>query len=221
MAAGDYSFSLSGKSPPVDHRHRLGLTLRETIRHVTPAAYPDLWITSMMGGLSRDLELNTFEIAGDLARTLQAQCSYLAAPISPAASARATPFWPKKRQGRLERIDSVELALSVSAIFLALTARAPRVAERRVGGRPARGRCGRRRARPISTPMASRSVTASTGARSRRRSIVSEKIPTVMLIAGGLNKAPIIAARRCAAGSAACWSPTRTASAALALIDKK
>ena len=34
-----------------------------------------------MGGLTRGSELNTFEIAGELARRLQASCFYLAAPI--------------------------------------------------------------------------------------------------------------------------------------------
>src|SRR5438876_11674967 len=79
MAAGAYlSKFLEEKRP-----RTIGIggcaTLRETIRHVTPAEYPEFWIVSMMGGLSRGLELNTFEIAGELARRQHAKCRYLAA----------------------------------------------------------------------------------------------------------------------------------------------
>jgi DNA-binding transcriptional regulator LsrR (DeoR family) len=58
-----------------------GATLRETIRHMRSARYPDLCINSMMGGLTRGQELNTFETASGLANRLGAQCQYLAAPI--------------------------------------------------------------------------------------------------------------------------------------------
>jgi lsr operon transcriptional repressor len=58
-----------------------GATLRETIRHVRPARYPELVVNSMMGGLTRGLEINTFEIAAALAGRLEAQCTYLAAPL--------------------------------------------------------------------------------------------------------------------------------------------
>src|SRR5262245_10579 len=37
-----------------------GATLRETIKHVRAARYPDVVVTSMMGGLTHGLELNTF-----------------------------------------------------------------------------------------------------------------------------------------------------------------
>jgi lsr operon transcriptional repressor len=58
-----------------------GGTLRETIRYVRPGHYRDLTVTSMMGGLTYGIELNTFEIASHFARLWQAQCHYLAAPI--------------------------------------------------------------------------------------------------------------------------------------------
>ncbi len=69
-----------------EHRvHGLGVgwgaTLRETIRHVRPARCPELVVNSMMGGLTRGLEINTFEIASALAGRLDAQCTYLAAPV--------------------------------------------------------------------------------------------------------------------------------------------
>lgn len=58
-----------------------GATLRETIRHLRSGSYPDIAVNSMMGGLTQGLELNTFEIASELARRLGASCNYLAAPI--------------------------------------------------------------------------------------------------------------------------------------------
>jgi DNA-binding transcriptional regulator LsrR (DeoR family) len=58
-----------------------GATLRETVRHLASANLPDLSINSMMGGLTYGSELNTFEIASEFARRVNAQCNYLAAPI--------------------------------------------------------------------------------------------------------------------------------------------
>jgi DNA-binding transcriptional regulator LsrR (DeoR family) len=51
------------------------------IRHMRAARYPDLAVNSMMGGLTRGLEFNTFDIASELARRLHSQCRYLVAPI--------------------------------------------------------------------------------------------------------------------------------------------
>ncbi|KFC76030.1 putative transcriptional regulator [Bosea sp. LC85] len=58
-----------------------GGTLRETIRHVRAGQYRELTVTSMMGGLTYGIEINTFEIASHFARLWQAECHYLAAPI--------------------------------------------------------------------------------------------------------------------------------------------
>lgn len=58
-----------------------GGTLRETTRHVRAGQYRDLTVSSMMGGLTYGIELNTFEIAGRFAQLWQAECHYLAAPI--------------------------------------------------------------------------------------------------------------------------------------------
>jgi DNA-binding transcriptional regulator LsrR (DeoR family) len=58
-----------------------GNTLREMIRHLGAARYPELWVSSMMGGLTHGLEFNTFDIASELARRLRSQCQYLVAPI--------------------------------------------------------------------------------------------------------------------------------------------
>jgi DNA-binding transcriptional regulator LsrR (DeoR family) len=58
-----------------------GATLRETVRHVSPRNAPHLDIHSMMGGLTRGSEINTFEIVRNFAQVLNAQCHYFAAPI--------------------------------------------------------------------------------------------------------------------------------------------
>jgi DNA-binding transcriptional regulator LsrR (DeoR family) len=58
-----------------------GATLREAIRHVRPGHWPAMNVNSMMGGLTQGLEINTFETASSLAARLQAQCTYLAAPL--------------------------------------------------------------------------------------------------------------------------------------------
>ncbi|HWI83494.1 sugar-binding transcriptional regulator [Ramlibacter sp.] len=58
-----------------------GATLREAIRFVRPAQRPALNVNSMMGGLTRGLEINTFETASALASRLGASCTYLAAPL--------------------------------------------------------------------------------------------------------------------------------------------
>jgi lsr operon transcriptional repressor len=58
-----------------------GATLRETIRFVKPGNWPGLNVNSIMGGLTKGLEINTFETASALAARLGAACSYLAAPL--------------------------------------------------------------------------------------------------------------------------------------------
>ena len=58
-----------------------GRTLREMTQHLRPGRYADICVNSMMGGLTRGLEINTFDIVSDLARRLNSQCQYLAAPI--------------------------------------------------------------------------------------------------------------------------------------------
>ena len=58
-----------------------GATLRERVRHMPAIKRPGVYVNSVMGGLTRGIEINTFDIASDLARLLSAQCTYLAAPI--------------------------------------------------------------------------------------------------------------------------------------------
>jgi lsr operon transcriptional repressor len=89
-----------------------GRTLREMIRHMRAGRYPDLCVNSMMGGLTRGLEINTFDIVSDLARRLGSQCQYLAAPIyagSPAS--RDTIMAQDVFRDTFRRIESNELAV--------------------------------------------------------------------------------------------------------------
>jgi len=81
QATGEYLSNVLEMNPVKGLGLGWGATLRETIRNMRAARYPDLCVNSMMGGLTRGLELNTFETASSLANRLNAQCQYLAAPI--------------------------------------------------------------------------------------------------------------------------------------------
>jgi DNA-binding transcriptional regulator LsrR (DeoR family) len=81
QAAGDFLSSYLEENNVSGFGVGWGATLRETIRHMRAGRYPELCVNSMMGGLTRGQELNTFETASGLANRLGAQCQYLAAPI--------------------------------------------------------------------------------------------------------------------------------------------
>jgi DNA-binding transcriptional regulator LsrR (DeoR family) len=89
-----------------------GRTLREMIRHVRAGRYPDLCVNSMMGGLTRGLEINTFDIVSELARRLNSQCQYLAAPIyAGSPESRDTIMAQDIFRDALRRIETDELAV--------------------------------------------------------------------------------------------------------------
>src|SRR5688572_16671511 len=89
-----------------------GRTLREMVRHMRSAKYPDLCVNSMMGGLTRGLEINTFDIVSDLARQLNSQCQYLAAPIyAGSPQSRDTIMAQDVFRDAFRRIESSELAV--------------------------------------------------------------------------------------------------------------
>jgi DNA-binding transcriptional regulator LsrR (DeoR family) len=67
-----------------------GATLREMVRHMPSMRRPDICVNSVMGGLTHGIEINTFDIASDLARQLNAECAYLAAPIYAGSPASRT-----------------------------------------------------------------------------------------------------------------------------------
>lgn len=89
-----------------------GSTLREMVRHMRTGRYPDLCVNSMMGGLTHGLEINTFDIVSELARRLNSQCQYLAAPIyagSPAS--RDTIMAQDVFRDAFRRIETNEFAV--------------------------------------------------------------------------------------------------------------
>jgi len=89
-----------------------GRTLREMNRHVRAGRYPDLCVNSMMGGLTRGLEINTFDIVSELARRLSSQCQYLAAPIyAGSPESRDTIIAQDIFRDAFRRIETDELAV--------------------------------------------------------------------------------------------------------------
>lgn len=89
-----------------------GNTLREMIRHLGASRYPDLWVSSMMGGLTHGLEFNTFDIASELARRLHSQCQYLVAPIyAGSPRSRDTIIAQEVFRDALHRIETSDLAV--------------------------------------------------------------------------------------------------------------
>ena len=89
-----------------------GRTLREMTQHLRPGRYADICVNSMMGGLTRGLEINTFDIVSDLARRLNSQCQYLAAPIyAGSPQSRDTIIAQDVFREAFRRIESNELAV--------------------------------------------------------------------------------------------------------------
>jgi DNA-binding transcriptional regulator LsrR (DeoR family) len=80
-AAAMYLERLIQASEPASLGVGWGATLRETVHHMAPANAPDVKVRSMMGGLTRGSEINTFEIVQRFAKVMSAECHYLAAPI--------------------------------------------------------------------------------------------------------------------------------------------
>jgi len=89
-----------------------GRTLREMVRHMRTARYPDMCVNSMMGGLTHGLELNTFETASSLADRLNAECQYLAAPIyAGSPKSRDTILAQDVFRETFQRLAAIDVAL--------------------------------------------------------------------------------------------------------------
>ena len=89
-----------------------GRTLREMVRHMRTGRYPDMCVNSMMGGLTRGLEINTFDIVSELARRLNSQCQYLAAPIyAGSPQSRDTIMAQDVFRDALRRIETDDIAV--------------------------------------------------------------------------------------------------------------
>ena len=221
MAAGGYLSRFLSETKVSTVGIGWGATLRETIRHLPAADYPNLWITSMMGGLSRGLELNTFEIAGELARRLGAQCSYLAAPIYAATPrSRDTILDQDVYADVLARVEKIELAL------LSMGDLSPRSLLVRHGLPGDISPEDLRKSGAVGDVLA-QFIDAEgrpTGHAINKRAIAMPlarlaKVKTVMLIAGGLNKAPVIAAALRGRIGNVLVSDEKTAEKVLQLLD--
>ena len=200
-----------------------GSTLREMVRHVRTGRYPDLCVNSMMGGLTRGLEINTFDIVSELARRLNSQCQYLAAPIyagSPAS--RDTIMAQDVFRDAIRRMKTNELAvLSIGD----LTRRSMLVryglpedvaiAERRAAGAVCDilGQFSDGRGRPIDHALNRRAIALPIGELS--------ETTTVVFAAGGSYKTRAIAAVLRGGFGNVLISDEATARAAAALARKR
>lgn len=197
-----------------------GATLRETIRHVDAMQRPDLAVSSMMGGLTRGLELNTFEIASDLARRLNAACHYFAAPIyAGSPKSRDTILAQDVFRESLDRVRSSDLALlSVGDLgrrSLLIRYGLPRdvpVAELRAAGAvgDVMGQFLDAEGTPIDHPLNRRAIALPLPE--------LRKIPSVVIASGGANKVRIIAAVLRARLANVLVCDEKTAAAALDIV---
>jgi DNA-binding transcriptional regulator LsrR (DeoR family) len=173
-----------------------GATLRETIRHVRPGDYAGLQVTSMIGGLTFGFDLNTFEIASELARRWNAQCHYLAAPIyAGSRKSHDTILAQDVFEEAFTRVRKSDVAvLSVGDLSRrSLLIRNGLPSDVTPDDLAAAGAVGDvlgqfldARGRPIRHPINDRVIALPLAA--------LPDIPTVILASGGVNKAPVIAA---------------------------
>ncbi len=173
-----------------------GGTLRETIRHVRAGQYRGLTVTSMMGGLTYGIELNTFEIASRFARLWQAECHYLAAPIyAGTPQSRDTILAQDVFEAAFSRIRATDVAIlsagDLSERSLLVRYGLPRevgtkeLAEHGAVG-DLLGQFIDHRGEAIEHPINRRAIALPLDGLRR--------IPTVILASGGRNKAAVIAA---------------------------
>ena len=173
-----------------------GATLREAIRFVRPGQWPQLHVNSMMGGLTRGLEINTFETASALAARLGASCNYLAAPLYAGSEKSRETLVSQDifRESFAEMAANDVALLSVGDLSdrsLLIRYGLPKdvsVASlrraRAVGD--ILGRFLDASGKPVDHPLNDRAISPPLQVLSR--------IPTVIVASGGINKAPIIAA---------------------------
>ncbi|MCP4564229.1 MAG: sugar-binding transcriptional regulator [Bosea sp.] len=173
-----------------------GSTLRETIRHIRPGQFRELDVTSMMGGLTYGIELNTFEIASQFARLWQAQCHYLAAPIyAGTPQSRDTILAQDVFEEAFARIRATDVSIlsagDMSERSLLVRYGLPRDLD--IAELTARGAVGDllgqfidKDGKPLDHPINRRAIALPLEALTR--------IPTAILASGGSNKATVIAA---------------------------
>jgi lsr operon transcriptional repressor len=172
-----------------------GATLRETVRHLAAANLPELSINSMMGGLTYGSELNTFEIASQFARRVNAQCNYLAAPIySGSPRSRDTILAQDVFRDAFKRLAAIDVALmsvgDLSRRSLLIRYGLPR--DVTVDSLRAAGAVGDimgtfldAAGHPIRHPLNKRVIALPID--------TMRKVDTVIVASGGLNKAAVLA----------------------------
>lgn len=195
-ATGDYLSRHLDTNPVKGIGVGWGATLRETIRHVRPGRWPNLTVSSMMGGLTRGLEINTFETASSLAARLQSECTYLAAPLyAGSAKSRDTILAQDVYRDALERIAANDVALlsvgDLSARSLLIRYGLPGDVEpeslRRAGAvGDIIGQFLDADGNPVDHPINRRVLAPGVA--------ILKKIPLVVVASGGANKTAIIAA---------------------------
>lgn len=195
-AAGDFVSRIIEESPSGIFGVGWGGTLRETIRHVRAGQYRGLTVTSMMGGLTYGIEINTFEIASRFARLWQAECHYLAAPIyAGTPQSRDTILAQDVFEAAFARIQATDVAI-LSAGDLSERSLLVRYGLPGDIGVEELARAGAvgdilgqfidRSGQAIAHPINHRAIALPLDQLRR--------IPTVILASGGTNKAEIIAA---------------------------
>ncbi len=196
-----------------------GATLHQAIRAMEPAALPELTVVSMMGGLSQGLDVNTFEIAGELARRLQARCRYFVAPLYAGSAASRDVILAQdvfaEAQALMARIDLALLSLGdLSARSLLIRHGVPADASvddiQRAGAiGDIMGRFLDAEGKPVAHPINARALAMPLDALAR--------VPWVVVAAGGLNKAAVITAALRAGHAGVLVSDAHTAAAVLTL----
>lgn len=195
-AAGEFVSRIIEEKPSGVFGVGWGSTLRETIRHVRAGEYRELAVTSMMGGLTYGIEINTFEIASRFARLWQAQCHYLAAPIyAGTPQSRDTILAQDVFEAAFARIRATDVAIlsagDLSERSLLVRYGLPGdVGVTELAGAGAvgdlLGQFIDRDGQAIDHPINRRAIALPLEALGR--------IPTVILASGGINKAAVIAA---------------------------
>ncbi|HUQ27938.1 MAG TPA: sugar-binding transcriptional regulator [Usitatibacter sp.] len=196
-----------------------GATLREAIRFVKPGRFPHINVRSLMGGLTRGLEINTFETASALAARLGARCSYLAAPLyAGSAKSRDTLVAQDVFRDSFREMAATDVALlsvgDLTERSLLIRYGLPKDVKpaslKRAGAvGDILGRFLDESGTPIDHPINQRVISPALAVLSR--------IGTVIVASGGENKAPIIAAVLRAKLAAVLITDEETAARALTL----
>lgn len=172
-----------------------GRTLSSLVRGLAPRRLADAWTVTLMGSLTHGSGVNTFEVSTRFADLMGTDCHYVAAPIyCPSSESRTTLMTHEGLAEAMRRASLVDVALLSCGDLSAksLLARTQTVSECVAALREA-GAVGDllgvfldADGAPVDHPLNTR-VMALPPVELRR-------IPTSILVSGGINKAPVIKA---------------------------